>query len=182
VFHAPLEVCFPWKSIWGVKAPPRVAFFMWTVAWGWILTCDNLKKRGFVLAGWCCMCKNAEESVDHLLLHCWAARQLWNFVFQFVGIVWVLPLHVSELLFGWWNWFGKRSSGVWNLIPSCLMWTIWRERNKRTFENTETPLAKIIEIFFGSLYDWSRAWGLTSSPSVGEFLASLAFDSSDSHL
>jgi hypothetical protein len=65
------------------------------------------------------------------------------------------------------------------------MWTIWRERNSRTFENKETPLAKIIELFFGSLYDWSRAWGLTSSPSykkkniyiyVGEFLASLASD------
>ena len=62
------------------------------------------------------------------------------------------------------------------------MWTIWRERNKRTFDNTETPLEKIIETFFGSLYDWSRAWGLTSSPSVGDFLASLAFDSSISHV
>ena len=51
-----------------------------------------------VLAGWCCMCKNAEESVDHLLLHCWAARQLWHFVFKFVGIAWVLPVHVSNLL------------------------------------------------------------------------------------
>jgi hypothetical protein len=38
---------------------------------------------------------------------------------------------------------------------------------------------KLLEIFFGVLYDWSRAWGFTSSPSVGEFLASLAFDDSD---
>jgi hypothetical protein len=167
---------FPWKCIWGVKAPPRVAFFMWTVAWGHILTCDNLKRRGMVLAGWCCMCKNADESVDHLLLHCGAARQLWSFVFQFVGIEWVIPSRVLELLFGWWNWFGKRSSAVWNLIPSCLMWTIWRERNTRTFENQETPMAKLIELFFTTLYDWSRAWGLTHSPSVGEFLDSLAFD------
>jgi hypothetical protein len=77
VLHNPPEICFPWKSIWRVKAPPRVAFFMWTTTWGWILTCDNLKKKGFVLAGWCCMCKNAEETV----LHCWFAKQLWNFVF-----------------------------------------------------------------------------------------------------
>ena len=40
-------------------------------------------------------------------------------------------------------------------------------------------MAKIIELFFISLYDWSRAWGLITSPSVREFLASLAFDSSD---
>jgi hypothetical protein len=101
---------------------------------------------------------------------------VWSFVFQFVGIDWVLLSRISEVLFGWWNWFGKRSSGVWNLIPSCLMWTTWREKNSRTFENKETPLAKIIGFFFGSLYDWSRAWGLTSSPSIGEFLASLASD------
>ena len=135
-----------------------------------------------MLVGWCCLCKKADETVDHLLLHCGVARQIWDFVFQFVGINWVLRSHVSEMLFGWWNWFGKRSSGVWNIIPSCLIWTIWRERNKRTFENQEAPVGKIIEIFFGSLYDWSRAWGLTSSSSVGDFLASLAFDNSNLHL
>ena len=142
---------------------------------------DNLKKS-FVLASWCCMCKDADEKVDHLFLHCSVARKLWSFVFKFVGIDWVLPSQVSEVLFSWWNWFGKRSSGVWNLIPSCLIWTIWRERNNRTFENKETPSAKIIEIFFGSLYDWSRAWGLSSSPSIGDFLVSLAIDSSDLHM
>jgi diadenosine tetraphosphatase ApaH/serine/threonine PP2A family protein phosphatase len=52
VLHVPSKVCFPWKCIWRVKAPPRVAFFIWSAAWGRILTCDNLKKRGFVLAGW----------------------------------------------------------------------------------------------------------------------------------
>ena len=26
--HPPIEVRFPWKSIWGVKAPWRVAFFV----------------------------------------------------------------------------------------------------------------------------------------------------------
>uniref|UniRef100_A0A2N9J584 UBC core domain-containing protein n=1 Tax=Fagus sylvatica TaxID=28930 RepID=A0A2N9J584_FAGSY len=45
--HAPGVVAFPWKIIWGVKSPRRVAFFMWTVAWGRILTCDNLRKMGF---------------------------------------------------------------------------------------------------------------------------------------
>jgi hypothetical protein len=33
---------FPWKSIWRVNAPARVAFFVWTVALGKIMTHDNL--------------------------------------------------------------------------------------------------------------------------------------------
>ena len=47
---------FPWRSVWGVKVPRRVAFFMWTVVWGKILTMDNLMQWGYALAGWCCMC------------------------------------------------------------------------------------------------------------------------------
>ena len=62
------------------------------------------------------------------------------------------------------------------------MWTIWRERNKQIFEDQETPMAKLLELFLTTLYDWSRAWGLTTSPSVGEFLDSLAFDSSNLHV
>uniref|UniRef100_A0A2N9F893 AAA+ ATPase domain-containing protein n=1 Tax=Fagus sylvatica TaxID=28930 RepID=A0A2N9F893_FAGSY len=53
--HIPKEERFPWKSIWAVKAPRRVAFFVWTVTWGRILTCDNLKKRGYVMQSWCCI-------------------------------------------------------------------------------------------------------------------------------
>ena len=40
-------VVFPWKGIWKVKAPQRVSFFVWTVAWNRILTGDNLWLRGF---------------------------------------------------------------------------------------------------------------------------------------
>ncbi len=144
----------------GSKAPRRVAFFVWIVTWGRILTFDNLKKRGCVMQSWCCMCKDAEETVDHLFLHCQVAREIWSFVLQSFGIEWVLLYRVMELLFGWWNWLGKSSSILWNLVPPCLMWTIWREGNNGTFENTESPMGKIIENF-GSLYDWSWAWGLT---------------------
>uniref|UniRef100_A0A2N9J2H5 Reverse transcriptase domain-containing protein n=1 Tax=Fagus sylvatica TaxID=28930 RepID=A0A2N9J2H5_FAGSY len=42
--------CFPWKSIWAMKAPPRVAFFIWIAAWGRILTYDNLMRKGYTMA------------------------------------------------------------------------------------------------------------------------------------
>uniref|UniRef100_A0A2N9G322 Vacuolar protein sorting-associated protein 13 VPS13 adaptor binding domain-containing protein n=2 Tax=Fagus sylvatica TaxID=28930 RepID=A0A2N9G322_FAGSY len=73
------------------------------------------------------------ETVDHLLLY-------WSFVLRSFGVDWVLPKKVVELLFGWWSLFGKEeaSSDVWNLVPPCLMWTIWRERNCRSFEDIES--------------------------------------------
>jgi hypothetical protein len=99
-------VHFPWKSIWGAKAPQRVSFFVWTATWGRILTCDNLMRRGYSLARWCCMCRH-RKTVDHLLLHCSVVSELWSFVFHSFGIQWVLAGRVVELLFGWRNWFGS---------------------------------------------------------------------------
>jgi hypothetical protein len=40
---------FPWKRVWKVKAPSRIAFFTWTVALGKILTIDNVRRQGLTL-------------------------------------------------------------------------------------------------------------------------------------
>jgi hypothetical protein len=97
---------FSWKSIWRVKAPTRVAFFVWSASLGKILTHDNLRKRNVVVIEWCCMCKKNGESIDHLLLHCEVARDLWSYIFILFGIEWVMPRTVLELLTSWVHWLG----------------------------------------------------------------------------
>ena len=72
-----------------------------------------------------------------------------------------------------WNWPGKHLSSIWNLAPLCLMWCLWRERNRRTFEDMESSDDQLLAFFRGSLFDWSRTWGLTSSNSLPMFLSSL---------
>ena len=56
---------FPWKSIWKPKISSRVAFFVWTVALGKILTSKNLRRRHVRPLDWCYMCKFNRELVDH---------------------------------------------------------------------------------------------------------------------
>jgi hypothetical protein len=139
-------------------------------------------KRGYVMAGWCCMCKRSGESVDHLLLHCEVVREVWIFLLRSFGVSWVFPATVSALLCGWYNCWGKHSSLIWNLVPHCIMWTIWWERNGRTFDDKEHPVGKIIERVMGSLYDWASAWGLCSPQSLGDFLESLSLSSLTPHV
>ena len=92
---------FPWKSIWKVKAPTKVAFFTWTAAKGRILTLDSLRKRDICVVNRFCMCKNDWESMDHLLIHCPFAFGLRSFVFSLFGISWVMPKQVVEFLACW---------------------------------------------------------------------------------
>jgi hypothetical protein len=113
---------------------------------------------------------------DHLLLHCEVATTLWGFVFQMFGIQWVLPAKVIELLFRWFNGFGKHSSDIWNLVLLCLMWSLWQERNSRIFEGKEKSLLHLQEYFVGLLYDCSRSWGFTAASSLPKFVVSLNID------
>lgn len=40
---------FPWKLVWRLKVPSRVAFFSCTTALGNMLSIDNFQKRGIIL-------------------------------------------------------------------------------------------------------------------------------------
>jgi hypothetical protein len=85
---------FPWKGTWRVKAPKRVAFFVWTAALGKILAHDNLRKRSIVVVEWCVMCKKHGESVDYLFLHYDVAQVVWSSFYRLFGVEWVMPSSV----------------------------------------------------------------------------------------
>ena len=50
-----------------------------------------------MLVEWCCMCGYNGETMEHLLLHCSVAFELWSFVFGSFGFQWVLPEKVNDL-------------------------------------------------------------------------------------
>ena len=133
-----LPIIFSWKGIWKVKVPQHVSFFVWTAIWDRILTGDNLRGRRMNFVFWCIMCRCNGETVDHLFLYCGKANRMWSLVFRSFWISWVLPRSVESNLFGWWNWLAKHSSSIWNLAPLCLMWCLWRERNRRTFKDMDS--------------------------------------------
>lgn len=50
--------------------------------------------------------------------------------------------------------FGKQL-----LIASCIMWTIWREKNHRTFEDEEKSMQDINNSFLRSLFEYCATIG-----------------------
>jgi hypothetical protein len=59
---------------------------------------------------WCYMCKSSGETMDHLLLHCPIAQQLWTMVFSLFVVQWVMPKSVMDMLACWQGWFGRHWS------------------------------------------------------------------------
>ena len=118
---------------------------MWTATHSQILTLDNLMLRGCPLANRCCLCCCNAESMNHLLLFCPIAHSLWMYMLRLFGIEWVMPGSVADLFFCWYHWLGKHSSNIWDLVPGCLLWTIWTERNRRSFEDEEKTVVQLLE-------------------------------------
>jgi hypothetical protein len=74
-----------------------------------------------------------------------------------LGLSWVMPSSVKELLACWYSGGGgggggrTRSAVVWKMIPLYLMWCIWRERNARCFEDSARSFEEILHYFLLTL-------------------------------
>jgi hypothetical protein len=106
-----------------------------------------------------CVCKKSGDSVDHLLLHCEMASALWNTVFNLIGLAWVMPSNVVDLFTCWkWHFSRLQNAFMWKMVPSCLMWSPWKERNYQSFEDCERTKVKFKDFFFKTLYHWTASF------------------------
>jgi hypothetical protein len=128
VLSSLVQSSFPWKSIWKVKVPLRVAFFVWTATLGKILTLDNLCKRNIIVMEWCYMCKASGEFIDNLFMHCMVATELWSMILQLFGVVEFMPRSVKDMLGSWRGQKGNQTLiPIWGMAHLNVMWCVWRE-------------------------------------------------------
>ncbi|XP_047335900.1 uncharacterized protein LOC124939472 [Impatiens glandulifera] len=87
---------FPWKELWKIKLPSRITLFAWEAIHGGILTQDKLKNKGFRLANRCVICESFEETINHLLLDCHMAKEIWSLIQNIINLQWEMPLIMGE--------------------------------------------------------------------------------------
>jgi hypothetical protein len=59
---------------------------------------------------------------------------------------------------------------IWNAIPGCLMWLIWRERNQRAFEDIERHTVDLKLSFIRTLMEWMAVLSSQAIPSIITFI------------
>ncbi|XP_077249385.1 uncharacterized protein LOC143888882 [Tasmannia lanceolata] len=87
--------------VWCSFIPPRIAVFSWTVTYRCINTRDRLKRRCLQMGSWCALCRNAEETLDHLRILCPFSYAVWMSVIRLFGVSTVLPNRISKILMNW---------------------------------------------------------------------------------
>jgi len=104
-----LTTFWPWKLIWKIKIPLKVACFTWLVIRRACLTHEVLQRRGIQICSRCYMCEQEAEVNGHLFLHCRMATDLWNMFICKLGVNWTMPRTTFEVLTHW-QGIGKRGS------------------------------------------------------------------------
>lgn len=83
----------------------------------------------------CAMCKKEEEKVEHLLVQCEFASELWDQMVKQLQLQWAKPCSTTKIIVLWWlPWSQDKTRRVWAMIALHVLWAIWKERNARIFK------------------------------------------------
>lgn len=122
--------CSPdfWKKFWAFNLPPKYSLFIWKVAHRILAVKYGLSRRNLVSDNLCGLCGPEEETVDHVFFKCVFAKKLWrcsrlNFNFD---------LEVVSGFVEWFpKWFKEAPDGAAFCKSVCVLWVIWRARNRQ---------------------------------------------------
>lgn len=139
-------------QLWKWTVPLKIKLFLWLAGKAKILTWDGLRRRGWEGPGICLLYRCSSEDVQHLLIHCEFAREVWS----------RLLLHLN-LPFNWNRetlsdcfqlWVNQKTPPVG--LAAIVCWQLWLERNRVTFEDRPPNLQSVVHKVLYSFH-WTQA-------------------------
>ncbi|MCH85588.1 hypothetical protein A2U01_0006436, partial [Trifolium medium] len=148
-----------WVKVWHKSIPSKVCCLVWRIVQNRVATKNNLVRRGVLFGvesshwvGWC----GAEESVSHLFFECPIFAGVWYSICNWMKISSALQngcvaqLEQFEGLIGSGRAFTNRVSVIW----FACMWSIWKARNDKVFNNKDICLDSIVESVKRCSWNW----------------------------
>ena len=161
-----------WGKIWNLRVWPKVALFLWLLCHQSILTWDNLRKRHFHCPSICPNCGENEETQQHLLYACPLASLLWEKVSFRCQRNCKPDTDIRGAIRDWHQHPFKSGilNHLWRIIPGLLLWTIWKERNKRIFKDQRTSIDIIWSNFCLNLTETLalQSWSIEDYPTLAK--------------
>ncbi|XP_048502690.1 uncharacterized protein LOC125498510 [Beta vulgaris subsp. vulgaris] len=156
--HCPNSVV---PGIWRGLVPHRVEIFTWLALLRKLNTKDRLVRLGIidVALSHCVFCNASQESCDHIFLQCPMAWSLWSWWLSVWNVHWSFPSSPREAFDQWTPpKKGRFFKKIWAASFLIIMWTLWKERNSRCFENNFSSLAQLQDLVILRLCWWIKGW------------------------
>ncbi|XP_058722516.1 uncharacterized protein LOC131594390 [Vicia villosa] len=143
----------PWRHLLkGNCARPRASIITWMACYGRLGTKDRLIRFGLIIEHECSVCKEVDETLDHLLFDCRFAKDVWKHVLLWLGITHEPQPWSIEI--GWIMHMIAKKGRRYKILKVAVAETvygIWQYRNevifgKYTHRNTSIDIGeRIIE-------------------------------------
>ena len=163
-------------SVFGEAGHPcGVLFFLLAInnqCW----TADRLAKRGLPHPPACPLCDQAEENIQHTLISCVFARQIWTMIFQKLDLLSFAPQGSNIRFSGWWcgtiKGVPRGSRKGLNSLIILVACELWKHRNACVFK-----VLGLAQRCCFNLWPMSNLWCIVGASALNEFLArSLVLD------
>ena len=127
-------------KIWKFRIPLKIICFNWLSLSNRINTCDNLIKKGWIGPNWCCLCRSASASVDHLFHDCSFTRKVIALIRSSLDV----PHFWREINFilNVSSWISIGNTLMY--LPLLFSWQIWMIRNKCVFEDKKPDILFVV--------------------------------------
>eukprot|EP00253_Pinus_taeda_P015495 PITA_15495 len=129
------------KLLWKLKGPAKSKLFFWCVLFQKVPTWDFLQRRGRIGPGWCPLCKDIVESVQHLFLFCPFNSSLWAEMLRLINIP--FRWEGQGLLDACQRWWNESSNDRDRTIPLLITWGTWLTRNQVIFKDCVFPIGRL---------------------------------------
>ncbi|KAL5568310.1 hypothetical protein UlMin_024885 [Ulmus minor] len=124
-----------WTTLWTLKLPPKIKFFLWRSCLNALPTKDNLVKRGIKTLQSCPRCGEVQESVIHVFFECIYARSLWE---DSIFHTQVLSAQSSSYIDRISLIHAKNAKEDFELF-CVILWAIWNDRNNFAHNGFSRP-------------------------------------------
>ncbi|XP_026398927.1 uncharacterized protein LOC113294765 [Papaver somniferum] len=91
-------------------------------------------KRGYELASRCCVCEESQDSMNHLLWHCYFSVEIW------IWLVNIFEVGLPHSFDNIWNYSNNKSplmKEVWITAACSVIKELWFQKNKKYFEEVK---------------------------------------------
>eukprot|EP00253_Pinus_taeda_P016622 PITA_16622 len=129
------------KNLWKLKCPLKSRIFLWCLLRRKIPTWDILQSRFYIGPGRCPLCKENEESINHLFTYCSFSLKLWAEITDLLSLK--AQWGASPLEVAWENWWKNHLDGNLRNLPPIFFWGIWLARNKSIFQDQDMLIPAI---------------------------------------
>jgi hypothetical protein len=149
-------------TVWKSEATLKCRLFAWLALLGKCNTADCLERKGAPHNAACVLCLSSPENPIHLLATCNVTISIWRQITSRANLPATLLPNAGTRSLQVWALNTKKSlprpqRKPWISLVHLTWWNIWKERNRRIFQNQAQPLRKIVDNIIAEAMLWREA-------------------------